>query len=56
MTKPKFKPECEFEIAGQKVCYFHGVIYINDRELNFLDKFESAVNEVIIELLKELYI
>ena len=42
-------------IAGHEVKIFHGLIYINDRELNFMDEFENSLNNIIIELIKKIY-
>jgi len=44
--------EWEGEIAGVKVRTHHGVVYINGKELDFLNKFENAITDVILELLK----
>ena len=55
MNKNNLPSEFEIKIEKNTIEYCHGVIYINGKQLDFLDKFQNSINDVIIALLKKIY-
>jgi len=47
--------EWEGKIAGRKVTTHHGTVSINGKQLDFHDKFENALTDIILELLVKAY-
>ena len=45
--------EWKGKIGKYKIETFHGVVSIDDRELNFHDEFENKLTNIILELLKK---